>query len=74
MKRALSGAVPVLCNLILTAGAYAASEPAYRSDVVTSRTPGHAVEVEADIAGAKRLYLVVTDGGDGFACDWDDWA
>ena len=37
-------------------------------------TPGHAVEIDVDITGAKQLYLVVTDGGDGFGCDWADWA
>ena len=33
-----------------------------------------AVDIDVDIAGAKELYLVVRDGGDGFACDWADWA
>lgn len=40
---------------------------------MTTRTPGHAVDIDADITGAKHLYLVVTDGGDGFSCDWADW-
>src|SRR5690606_17668131 len=30
--------------------------------------------VEVDIRGAKKLYLVVDDAGDGFGCDWADWA
>ena len=42
--------------------------------VVTASTSGHAVSLEANIKGAKDLYLVVTDGGDGFGCDWADWA
>jgi hypothetical protein len=42
--------------------------------VITSRTPGHAVEVDADISGAKQLYLYVSDADDSFACDWADWA
>ncbi|MBW3600083.1 MAG: NPCBM/NEW2 domain-containing protein, partial [Planctomycetes bacterium] len=49
-------------------------KPAFESEVITTKTPGHAVEVETDIAGAEQLYLVVTDGGNGFACDWADWA
>ncbi len=49
-------------------------KPAFQSDVLTTRTDGHAVPVEVDLAGAKELYLVVTDGDNGFACDWADWA
>ena len=30
--------------------------------------------VEADITGAEKLYLVVTDGGDGLSYDHADWA
>ena len=43
------------------------------SKQVTKSTPGHAVPVEADLTGAKELWLVVTDGGDGYGCDWADW-
>ena len=50
-----------------------AAAPKFESPIVTARTPGHAVEVKADLNGAKRLYLVVTDGGDSFATDWADW-
>jgi putative membrane-bound dehydrogenase-like protein len=50
-----------------------AAEPAYRSPQVTVNTPGHAVDIEVDIAGAKSLFLVVTDGGNGFAADWATW-
>ncbi|MEZ6042259.1 MAG: NPCBM/NEW2 domain-containing protein [Planctomycetaceae bacterium] len=42
--------------------------------VITRATASHAVPVEADISGATDLYLVVSDGGDGFTCDWADWA
>src|SRR5262249_26094577 len=48
--------------------------PLFDSQIVTTRTKGHAVVVDVDITAAKELYLVVTDGGDGFACDWADWA
>ncbi|MCB9950363.1 MAG: DUF1080 domain-containing protein [Planctomycetaceae bacterium] len=46
----------------------------FSSKVVTPATPGHAVDIAADIKGAKSLWLVVTDGGNGFGCDWADWA
>ena len=49
-------------------------KPAGSTPMVTTQTPKHAVELEADITGAKQLFLVVTDGGDGFNCDWADWA
>ncbi|MCH8830262.1 MAG: NPCBM/NEW2 domain-containing protein, partial [Planctomycetes bacterium] len=77
-KRTGMKATLQLCCLCLVAGtsASAAAEPKPRFDskLVTSRTPGHAVKVNVDITGAKRLYLVVTDGGNGFGCDWADWA
>ncbi|MBK8098742.1 MAG: DUF1080 domain-containing protein [Planctomycetes bacterium] len=31
------------------------------------------VAIDVDITGAKELYLVVADGGDGNSCDWADW-
>ena len=46
---------------------------AFKSDLVTRQTPGQAVDIDADIAGAQRLWLVVDDGGDGFDCDHADW-
>ncbi len=49
------------------------AKPVFASNVVSKQTPGHAVDVEADIKGAKQLYLVVTDGGDSHAADWSDW-
>jgi putative membrane-bound dehydrogenase-like protein len=51
-----------------------ASKAVFTSTPVSPATKGHAVEIDADISGAKRLWLVVTDGGDGFGCDWADWA
>jgi putative membrane-bound dehydrogenase-like protein len=52
----------------------ASAKPVFTSPVITSKTPGHATEIDADITGAKELYLVVRDGGNGFSCDWADWA
>lgn len=51
-----------------------APKPVFSSPIVTKETEGHAVKVEADITDAKELYLVVDDGGNGFGCDWADWA
>lgn len=51
-----------------------APKPLFASKVITRDTPGHAIEIDVDISGSKKLYLVVTDGGDGYSCDWADWA
>ena len=48
-------------------------KPKYQSPVVTSRTEGHQVDIKVDLEGAKKLFLVVTDGGNGFSCDWANW-
>jgi putative membrane-bound dehydrogenase-like protein len=47
--------------------------PVFSSHRVTPETVGHAVEIKAGLTGAKKLWLVVTDGGDGFGCDWTNW-
>jgi hypothetical protein len=69
------------CAIFFLAGLAQASavqaqgnKPLFASEVVTKNTPGHAVAVDVDITGAKQLALVVTDGGDGFSCDWAAWA
>ena len=49
-------------------------EAALREQDVSTGTPGHAVNIDVDLKGAKELWLVVTDAGDGFGCDWADWA
>ncbi|MCH2378941.1 MAG: NPCBM/NEW2 domain-containing protein, partial [Pedosphaera sp.] len=46
-------------------------KPAAESKLITKKT-GPA-KLEANIKGAKELHLVVTDGGNGFGCDWADW-
>ncbi len=45
--------------------------PAYASGVIRR---GDVAEIRVNVSGAKRLYLVVTDAGDGNSCDWADWA
>jgi hypothetical protein len=49
-------------------------KPVFSSKLVTAQTKNHAVDIDIDLAGAKQLFLVVTDGGDGFGCDWANWA
>ena len=53
------------------AGVRLPGRPVYTSDVIGR---GDVADILVDIAGAKRLYLVVTDAGDGNSCDWADWA
>ncbi|MBI1249617.1 DUF1080 domain-containing protein [bacterium] len=48
-------------------------KPLFQSPVVTPATPGHQVGIDVDLKGAKKLYLVITDGGNGYSCDWADW-
>jgi len=45
----------------------------FQSPVVSKQTKGHAVDIDVAVKGAKKLWLVATDGGDGFGCDWADW-
>lgn len=47
--------------------------PLFASKVITSKTPGHAVEIDVDITGSDDLFLVMNDGGNGFSCDWANW-
>ncbi len=49
-------------------------KPLFKSPVVTTSIKGHAVEIDIDIKGSKELHLVITDGGNGYGCDWADWA
>lgn len=73
-------ATPALLLSCLVAGLTASAvlaadpQPVASSAIITSATPGHAVQLDVDIATARQLYLVATDGGDGFACDWAVWA
>lgn len=41
--------------------------------VLTTENRRHRVDIETSIRGVQDLYLVATDGGDNFACDWADW-
>ncbi|MBI3880201.1 MAG: NPCBM/NEW2 domain-containing protein [Verrucomicrobia bacterium] len=46
--------------------------PKFKSGIVTAKT-GNPTKVDVDLTGAKDLFLVVSDGGDGIGCDWADW-
>ncbi len=50
-----------------------APKTAFSSKTVTEDTPGHTIKIEANITGAKQLYLAVTDGGDDYDFDWANW-
>jgi putative membrane-bound dehydrogenase-like protein len=60
--------------LALFSSSLVAQEPKFQSKVINTQTPGHAIEIDVDVTGAKELYLVVRDAGDGFTADWADWA
>jgi putative membrane-bound dehydrogenase-like protein len=75
--RNLSGILTAAFVLRLVSSSVLAFEPpkpVASTAVVTVETPGHAVKIEADIRGVRNLYLVTTDGGNGFTADWADWA
>ena len=62
-----------LLSLILCLAAASAPAADPRPIFSTDLVRGGPVPVKAEIRGARELYLVVTDGGDGFAADWADW-
>ena len=64
----------VLLALLAPTLLLAAPKPLFNSKLITSATPNHSVDIDVSLKGAKELYLVVTDGGNGFAADWADWA
>ncbi len=64
----------LLIGTKLSADDAAAPKALFSSPVITADTPGHSVDIDVDITGAKQLFLVVGDGGNGYASDWADWA
>jgi putative membrane-bound dehydrogenase-like protein len=64
----------ILSLLLLPTLALAAPKPLFRSPVIDLKTPNHSVDIDVSLEGAKELFLVVTDGGNGFTADWADWA
>ena len=63
-----------LAALLFLGGSSFAQDPKFQSKVINTLTPGHSVDIDVDVTGARELYLVVRDGGDGFTADWADWA
>ena len=49
------------------------AQPLWHSRVVDRETPDRSVAFDVAVGGAKQVWLVVDDGGDGFGCDWADW-
>ena len=51
---------------------YDGSDAEFRSEEVSPETPGHSVDIKANIKGSKELWLVVDPAG---SFDWDhgDW-
>lgn len=64
----------VLLALLAPTLLLAAPKPLFNSKLITSATPNHSVDIDVSLDGAKELFLVVTDGGNGFTADWADWA
>lgn len=73
---AASAAFVSLCagSLITFCAGASAQEPLFQSPIIKTSTPGHSVDIDVDLKGAKELYLVVRDGNDGYGADWADWA
>jgi putative membrane-bound dehydrogenase-like protein len=63
-----------LALLLLLPALACAAKPVFQSKLVTPDTPNHSVDIDVPLDGAKELFLVVTDGGNGYAADWADWA
>lgn len=49
------------------------TKAAYTSAVISRQTPGHGIEIDIDITGAQKLYLVAEVGGDDYNWDHFDW-
>ena len=45
----------------------------FTSQTINNKTSRHQIDVEADIRGVKKLYLIVTAGRDGMGFDWANW-
>lgn len=64
----------ILITLLAPVLALAAPKPLFQSKLISDKTPNHSVEIDVDVSQAKEMFLVVTDGGNGFGADWADWA
>jgi putative membrane-bound dehydrogenase-like protein len=57
-------------QISVTGGIKLPPQPAQTSPVIRK---GDVADLQVDVTGAHKLYLVVTDAGDGIGCDWADW-
>ena len=64
----------ILLALLAPTLVLAAPKPLFQSKLITPSTPNHSVDIDVSVEGAKELFLVATDGGNGFTADWADWA
>ncbi len=58
-------------NVQSIAGVRIPGSPLTETDVLTNDNPS--AHVDVDIEGARRLYLVTRDAGDGITRDWTNW-
>ncbi len=70
VSRKVGSSLLALFGLALTATA--APKPVAQTGEVSAKAKERIVSIEADLKGAKELYLVVNDLGDQ-SCDWSDW-
>jgi putative membrane-bound dehydrogenase-like protein len=56
-----------------TSSATTKGKTLFSSQTLNASTSRHQIDVEVDVRGVRKLYLIVTPGEDGFACDWADW-
>jgi len=49
------------------------SKAVWKSNIINRETKGMGQAIDLDITGAKKLYLVVTDAGDGIEWDHANW-
>jgi len=72
MKRLLT-ILATLPILALQSSADEKPKPLFVSSMVTSKTPGHSIDIEVDLKGSRSLFLVIDETSDGYGCDWADW-
>jgi putative membrane-bound dehydrogenase-like protein len=49
------------------------SKVLFSSQTINAQTSRHQIDVDVDVTGVKKLYLIVTPGSDGIGFDWADW-
>ena len=66
--------MPIAATALNAATAWAgtSAKPVAESTVLTAKNPQRVHQIEADLKGAKELFLAVSSEGD-ISCDWADW-